>query len=331
MREVLFENNSATRSRGGAIQSDGELLRIVDSQFFDNSAAPDGGAIAGSALEVDRSLFRRNSATVDGGAISGANMRITECDFEANVAPSGSALSIRATQSAVVFVAKSSFFANTGNSTVQLATGNFTVSVVGSCLCNNTAQAGSIDCRNVNGSLLANASTLADDAQRCPTVSFQPSVCPAVGCQRRVPLLQFPRTTTTTTRMASTTASMSSPANSSVIDFATSSSELNGGLDGGTLGAIIGGSVAGLLVIIGIVVFVVLHKRKTGAGKQPAASAPAASSNSAYGSVANAVPLNAMGADYDLGGIPVIPPDVPAPNYGVAGLQAHPEYDSGRI
>jgi ascorbate-specific PTS system EIIC-type component UlaA len=116
-----------------------------------------------------------------------------------------------------------------------------------------------------------------------------------------------------------------------VIDFATSSSELNGGLDGGTLGAIIGGSVAGLLVIIGIVVFVVLHKRKTGAGKQPAASAPAASSNSAYGSVANAVPLNAMGADYDLGGIPVIPPDVPAPNYGVAGLQAHPEYDSGRI
>jgi hypothetical protein len=52
--------------------------------------------------------------------------------------------------------------------------------------------------------------------------------------------------------------------------------------------------------------------------------------SSAYGSVANAVPLNAMGNDYDLGGIPVIPPNVPG-NYGVASLQEHPEYDSGRI
>jgi predicted lipid-binding transport protein (Tim44 family) len=109
------------------------------------------------------------------------------------------------------------------------------------------------------------------------------------------------------------------------------SSEPDGGLDAGTLGAIIGGSAAGLLIIIGVIAFVVLRKRKTGAGKQPAVPAPAASSKSAYGSVANAVPLNAMGADYDLGGIPVIPPDVPAANYGVAGLQAHPEYDSGRL
>ena len=105
-------------------------------------------------------------------------------------------------------------------------------------------------------------------------------------------------------------------------------SEADGGVDGGTLGAIIGGSAAGLLIIIGVVVFVVLRKRKTGAGKQPAASAPAASSNSAYGSVANAVPLNAMGDDYDLGGIPVIPPDV----YGNAGLaQQQVDYGDGRL
>jgi predicted outer membrane repeat protein len=346
MREVLFENNSATRSRGAAIQSDNELLRIVDSQFFDNSAASDGGAISGSAIEVDRSLFRRNSATVDGGAITGANMRITECDFEANVAPSGSALSVRAQLSAV-FVAKSSFFANAGNSTVQLATGNFTVSVVESCLCNNTAQAGSIDCRNVNGSLVANASTFADATQRCPTDSFQPSVCPTVGCQRRVPLLQFPRTTTTTTRLASTTASEATSTTSPSTTMTTNSSvttgtssafesvtmrepEPDGGLDAGTLGAIIGGSAAVLLIIIGVVVVVVLRKRKTGAGKQPAVPVPAASSNSAYGSVANAVPLNVMGADYDHGGIAAIPPNVPG-NYGAAGLQAHPDYESGRL
>jgi hypothetical protein len=45
-----------------------------------------------------------------------------------------------------------------------------------------------------------------------------------------------------------------------------------------------------------------------------------------YGSVAS--PLNAMGDDYDLGGIPVIPPNVPG-NYGV--VQEHREYESGRI
>jgi hypothetical protein len=100
-------------------------------------------------------------------------------------------------------------------------------------------------------------------------------------------------------------------------------------LDAGTLGAIIGGSAAGLLIIIGVVVFVVLRKRKTG-NNQVAAAAPAASSNSAYGSVTNAVPLNVMGADYDHGGIAAIPPNVPG-NYGAAGLQAHPEYESGRL
>jgi predicted outer membrane repeat protein len=292
LREVLFENNSATQGRGGAIQSDAELLRIVDSQFFENRAAPDGGAIAGNALEVDRSLFRRNAATVDGGAISCASARITECDFEANVAPSGSALSVRAPPS-VVFVAKSAFFANAGNSTVQLATGNFAVSVAESCLCNNTAKAASIDCRDASGSLVANASTFADDAQRCTADAFQPSVCPTVGCQRRVPLLQFPRTTTTTTRMASTTASMASPANSSTIDFAPSSSEpeSDDGLDAGTLGAIIGGSAAGLLIIIGVVVFVVLRKRKTGE-REP--SAPP-KRTSEYGAVA----LSTLSSSYE--------------------------------
>jgi hypothetical protein len=76
-----------------------------------------------------------------------------------------------------------------------------------------------------------------------------------------------------------------------VIDFATSSSELNGGLDGGTLGAIIGGSVAGLLIIIGVVVFVVLRKRKTGE-REP--SAPP-KRTSEYGAVA----LSKLPSSYD--------------------------------
>ena len=50
---------------------------------------------------------------------------------------------------------------------MQLATGNFAVSVAESCLCNNTAKAASIDCRDASGSLVVNASTFADGAQRC--------------------------------------------------------------------------------------------------------------------------------------------------------------------
>jgi hypothetical protein len=122
---------------------------------------------------------------------------------------------------------------------------------------------------------------------------------------------------------------------SSTIELANSS-EPDNGLDAGTLGAIIGGSVAGLLIVLGVVVFIVVRKRKrkTSAVEQSASSAPApapaiVSSSVHYG----AVPLNAMGAaDYDLGGIPVIPPNVPGSGqYGVAGLQELSEYESGRL
>jgi hypothetical protein len=48
--------------------------------------------------------------------------------------------------------------------------------------------------------------------------------------------------------------------------------------------------------------------------------------------VGGAIPLNAMGADYDLGGIPVIPPEAKpsVTNYGPAGL-AQPDYGDGRL
>jgi hypothetical protein len=102
------------------------------------------------------------------------------------------------------------------------------------------------------------------------------------------------------------------------------------------IGAGVGGGIA-LLLLVALVVFLVWRKRKAPARAvavsplQPHYQPPApAASNSAYGSVANAVPLNAMGDDYDLGGIPVIPPNVPG-NYGVAGLQEHGEYESGRL
>jgi predicted outer membrane repeat protein len=344
LRKVLFENNFATQSRGGAIRSESESMQIVESQFFDNKAVLDGGAISASALDVSRSLFRRNAAADVGGAIYGDNVRITECDFEANVATSGSALSMPASQS-VLLIAKSSFFANLGSSTVHLRGANFTIELSDSCLCNNTA---SIDCQDVTGSLVANASTFADDALRCPTTMFQPTACLPTGCQRRAPFMQtttrIASTTLPTTASEATSAAVSSLANSSAITTASSSStielanssEPDNGLDAGTLGAIIGGSVAGLLIVLGVVVFIVVRKRKrkTSAVEQSASSAPApapaiVSSSVHYG----AVPLNAMGAaDYDLGGIPVIPPNVPGSGqYGVAGLQELSEYESGRL
>jgi hypothetical protein len=99
------------------------------------------------------------------------------------------------------------------------------------------------------------------------------------------------------------------------------------GLDGGTLGAIIGGCIAGVLIIGGIVAFVVIRKRKKIQHVAPAA--PPAAPPSEYGAVGGAIPLNAMGADYDLGGIPVIP-DAERNNYGPAGL-AQPDYGDGRL
>jgi hypothetical protein len=75
----------------------------------------------------------------------------------------------------------------------------------------------------------------------------------------------------------------SATATSSALESVTSSEpESDGGLDAGTLGAIIAGSAAGLLVIIGVVVFVVLRKRKTGE-REP--SAPP-KRTSEYGAVA---------------------------------------------
>jgi hypothetical protein len=102
------------------------------------------------------------------------------------------------------------------------------------------------------------------------------------------------------------------------------------GLDGGTLGAIIGGCIAGVLIIGGIVAFVVIRKRKKIQHVAPAA--PPAAPPSEYGAVGGAIPLNAMGADYDLGGIPVIPPEAKpsVTNYGPAGL-AQPDYGDGRL
>jgi hypothetical protein len=63
-------------------------------------------------------------------------------------------------------------------------------------------------------------------------------------------------------------------------------SEPDGGLDGGTLGAIIGGSVAGLLIIIGVVVFVLLRKRKTGEREPSASPSAPPKRTSEYGAVA---------------------------------------------
>jgi hypothetical protein len=333
LQNVLFEDTFST-SRGGAIRSLFETLQIVGSRFLNNSAQSDSGAIVAHSLNVSQSLFRGNSAG-DGAAIFVDDIQISECDFEENVGRS--VIYVRAPKSPVV-ISKSSFFGNTirsANDTggvVLLANGTFELRVEQSCLCNNTRA--SFDCDTLPARLAVDNTTESEGASvRCPLVQFQALNCTTAGCKRRVPGLTVAATTTTMMTTTTTTTTIAAPTTASSTAISSSSSTAaarvpetssSTGLDGGTLGAIIGGCIAGVLIIGGIVAFVVIRKRKSIRSAAPAA-APAAPP-SEYGAVGGAIPLNAM--DYDLGGIPVIPPDV----YGKTGVaQQQADYGEGRL
>jgi hypothetical protein len=320
LQNTLFEDNVA--ARGSAIRSFNlETMQIVGSRFFNNSAQTEGGAIVADTLRVTQSLFRANSAGDVGAAIFGDDIQISECDFEGHVGRS--VIYVRAPKS-LALIATSSFFGNTIRSVndtggvVLLANGTFEVRVEQSCLCNNTRA--SFDCDALAVSLAVDNTTETEGASlRCPLTQFQALNCTTAGCKRRVSGLAVVSTTTTMTIVATPTTAISSSSSTAARVPETSPAA---GLDGGTLGAIIGGCIGGALLIGGIVAFVVIRKRKQ---IQPVA--PAAAPPSEYGAVGGAIQLNAMGGDYDVGGIPVVPPDV----YGNAGLAPQPDYGEGRL
>jgi hypothetical protein len=321
LQNTLFEDNVAPRA--SAIRSFNlETMEIVGSRFFNNSAQTEGGAIVADTLRVTQSLFRGNSAGDVGAAIFGDDIQISECDFEGNV---GRSVIYVRTPKSPALISTSSFFGNairSANDTggvVLLANGTFEVRVEQSCLCNNMRA--SFDCDALAVSLAVDNTTETEGASlRCPLTQFQALNCTTAGCKRRVPGLAVVATTTMTI-VAPTTAATTAISSSSSTAARVPETSPAAGLDGGTLGAIIGGCIAGALIIGGIVAFVVIRKRKS---IQPVA--PAAAPPSEYGAVGGAIQLNAMGADYDVGGIPVVPPDV----YGNAGL-AQADYGEGRL
>jgi predicted outer membrane repeat protein len=337
LQNVLFEGNINGTGNGGAIHSTLETMQIVGSQFLNNSAQNHGGAIFAAALNVSQSLFRGNTANNNGGAIFSDNIQISGCDFEGNVAPR-SVIYLRPT--VPVVIANSSFFGNKireigVGGVVQLAKPAFELRVSESCLCNNSQV--SFDCGILNGTLQVDAATATEGASlTCPVALFRASNCTLAGCERRIPETTTTTTTTTTTMTMATTASTSTSTSTSAASTNFSSTDArvtetasSASLDGGTLGAIIGGCVAGALIIGGVVAFVATRKRQSSRTAAPAAAPVEAQ----YGSVAGAIQLNAVGGggDYDLGGIPVIPPDVDArKNYGNAGL-AQRDYGDGRL
>jgi hypothetical protein len=94
-------------------------------------------------------------------------------------------------------------------------------------------------------------------------------------------------------------------------------------------GAIIGGCVGGLLIIGAIVAFVAIRKRKSKSIRPTPAATHATKEAFPPREPREyvTIPLKAMGADYDLGGISEIPPNASA-DYGNAGLQ---NYGDGRL
>jgi predicted outer membrane repeat protein len=182
LQNALFENNFA-RTRGSAIRTFVTTMQIVGSQFVNNSAQIEGGAIVAHTLSVTQSLFRGNTAIDVGGAIFGDDIQISDCDFEGNAGRS--VIYLRAPKSPVV-MARSSFFGNTirtinGSGGVVLVSNEaLQLRVTESCLCNNMRA--SIDCDTSAVSLAVDNTTESEGASvRCPLVQFRASNCTVAG------------------------------------------------------------------------------------------------------------------------------------------------------
>lgn len=77
-----FTNNTA--DKGGAIYSNANNLSVEDSQFQQNSATNQGGAISGSLESVNRSSFIGNTSSITVAALSGAS-KVYNSIFSGNI------------------------------------------------------------------------------------------------------------------------------------------------------------------------------------------------------------------------------------------------------
>ena len=82
-----FISNDATEGDGGAIDGSGYVLVVEESNFVDNYAGYDGGAIwSGGLVRVLHSDFSGNTADEDGGAIDADSVQINQSQFLDNEA-----------------------------------------------------------------------------------------------------------------------------------------------------------------------------------------------------------------------------------------------------
>lgn len=94
IEESQFLDNYAYED-GGAIWSSG-LVRVLDSDFSENTAGDDGGAIYADSVQINQSLFLENESYQDGGAIHVQNNEsenilsaILNTEFSGNVSELG--------------------------------------------------------------------------------------------------------------------------------------------------------------------------------------------------------------------------------------------------
>lgn len=132
-----FEANTATTS-GGAMRMQGGVLRVLDSEFVDNTGSVNGGGIltVNTQVFIDRTRFTGNIAELGGGiytASEGLQSRINDSVFNANIAT----VTGGGTYFLTPFVVRNvTFVGNTGNvAAIEVAAGSTTV--VSSILWNN--------------------------------------------------------------------------------------------------------------------------------------------------------------------------------------------------
>jgi predicted outer membrane repeat protein len=129
--DTLFEGNS-TSQVGGAIYGNAEVV-ATNSSFIANQANA-AGAIYGDDLTITSSEFSNNSATTQIGAVAGENVVISDSSFTGN-----SAANIGTVLANTLAVSNSTFSNNTSGGLASAFASNGTATLVNSTVVNNTS------------------------------------------------------------------------------------------------------------------------------------------------------------------------------------------------
>lgn len=93
----LFQNNEATSGFAGAMRQQGSMFVVTRSSFVGNKSKTHGGAIQNNrnVMTLEDCVFKENVASSDGGAVAnwgGGKATMTNCSFVGNTAANGGAV-----------------------------------------------------------------------------------------------------------------------------------------------------------------------------------------------------------------------------------------------